>query len=213
MIIKSRIMEFLDKEHDMVGANYHSVCNEWKFCITIILELFEHLIIAMTRRELLDIIDLNIQKPSDSLFEAGPVPEESCTARYYGCYRKPKHRPTCKDCTNSQNTASYHKQVFHYELWLLCGAAKWHYSKCNFCNCNQGTKNSCISAFNTLQEWNMTHKALTTYRTSLNIPRSLTNVPRKASTCVCNSSGGVGLHFFFFFWVKYFRRLQLILSQ
>lgn len=34
-------------------------------------------------------------------------------------------------------------------------------------------------------------------RASLNTPRSLTNVPRKVSTSVCNSSGGVGLHIIF----------------
>jgi len=106
----------------------------------------------MIKRELLDIIYFNIQKPSDSLFEAGPVLEESCMARYCGCYRKPKHRPTYKDYANSQNTDEYHKQVFHNKLWLLRGGAKRHYAKHNFCNCNQGTKNCCISAFNTLQE-------------------------------------------------------------
>lgn len=44
----------------------------------------------------------------------------------------------------------------------------------------------------------MAHKAQTTCRASLNIPQSLTNVPRTASTSVCNSSGGVGFRFSFF---------------
>lgn len=59
----------------------------------------------MIKRELLDIIYLNIQNPSDSLSQAGPIPEESRMAQYCGCYRKPKHRPTCKEYAISQNTA------------------------------------------------------------------------------------------------------------
>lgn len=51
----------------------------------------------MIKRELLDIIHLNIQKPFDSLSQARPISEESYMARYFGCYIKSNHRPACRD--------------------------------------------------------------------------------------------------------------------
>lgn len=154
----------------------------------------------MIKRELLDIIYLSTREPSDSVFQAGLIP------------RNPEivDAPKCKAQTGHQAEPWYHKLEFPPSPGSSAKVLSGIVPRIIF-NCNQGTKNSCTSAFNTLQEWKMTHEALTSCGASLSTPQPLTNAPRQAGTAAWNS--GVGLHILGVFLVKYFRRVKLILNQ
>lgn len=145
----------------------------------------------MIKRELLDIIYLSTREPSDSVLQAGLIPRNPARPEMVdapGSKAQPGHRaePWC------------HQQEFPASPRSSAKVWSGIVPSIIF-NCNQGTKNSCTSAFNTLQEWKMTHKALTSGGASLTTAQPLMNVPRQAGTAAWNSGGGVGIHIVGFF--------------